>query len=83
MPDQAGGQYFFAKAFDKFAPIGPILVAPKTFDNASGVKLLTRLNGEVMQDGDIGADMIWKPAKILSWMSQGESLIPTASSMKL
>lgn len=71
MPDQAGGQYFFAKAFDRFAPIGPVLVSPETFDKGDGVKLLTRLNGDVMQDGDIMADMIWKPAKILSWMSQG------------
>ena len=72
LPEQAGGQFFFAKAFDKFAPIGPVLVAPEVFAKGEGLRLVTRLNGEVMQDGDISNDMIWKPAKILSWMSQGK-----------
>lgn len=72
-PDQMGGQYFFAKAFDKFAPIGPVLVSPEIFANGGqGRKLTTKLNGKVMQEASIDEDQIFSPAQVLSWMSQGK-----------
>ena len=73
MPDQMGGQFYFAKAFDKFAPLGPTLISPEVFGKGQGLKLTTRVNGEVMQESEFMKDLIWSPAKILSWMSQGES----------
>jgi len=71
MPDQAGGQFFFAKAFDKFAPLGPTLISPEIFDGGKGFNLVTRVNGKVVQEVEILKDIIFKPAQILSFMSQG------------
>lgn len=73
MPDNSGGQFFYAKAFDKFAPIGPILVSAQKYQSsAAGRRLRTRVNGEVVQDVEIAEDMVFTPAQILSHMSQGE-----------
>jgi 2-keto-4-pentenoate hydratase/2-oxohepta-3-ene-1,7-dioic acid hydratase in catechol pathway len=73
MPEQAGGQFFFAKAFDKFAPLGPTLISPEIFGGGKGFNLVTRVNGKVVQEVEILNDMIFKPARILSFMSQGTS----------
>jgi 2-keto-4-pentenoate hydratase/2-oxohepta-3-ene-1,7-dioic acid hydratase in catechol pathway len=69
--EQSGGQFFFAKAFDKFAPLGPTLISPEVFGQGEGLKLITRLNGEVVQESECMKDFIWTPAQILSHMSQG------------
>lgn len=68
----SGGQFFYAKAFDKFAPIGPLLISPEQYNaTASGRRLFTRVNGEVVQDVEIAKDIIFTPAQILSHMSRG------------
>lgn len=74
MPDQMGMQFFYAKAFDKFAPIGPVLVNPSVIGNAEGVSMKTKVNGEVVQEVEILKDMIFKPERILSWASQGTTI---------
>ena len=71
LPKNSAGQFFFAKAFDKFAPIGPTLVSPEIFGNGSAFKVVTKVNGEVRQAADLTSDLIFTPAKILSHMSQG------------
>lgn len=69
----SGGQFFYAKAFDKFAPIGPLLVSAERYDQrAAGARLRTRVNGKVVQDVEIAQDMIFDPARVLSHMSQGK-----------
>ncbi len=73
LPAQNGGQFFYAKAFDKFAPIGPVLISPEIFAQAKSLKLITKVNGEIMQDADIKTDMVFSPARILSFMSQSKS----------
>lgn len=71
LPEQSGGQFFYAKAFDKFAPIGPALVSPSVFaQEGSSARLVTRVNGEVKQDTVIEKDMIFSPEKVLSWISK-------------
>lgn len=72
LPEQNGGQFFYAKAFDKFAPIGPVLISPEIFQEGKGVKLITRVDGDVMQEAEILQDMIYSPARILSFMSQSK-----------
>ncbi|SPJ80012.1 related to bifunctional 4-hydroxyphenylacetate degradation enzyme [Fusarium torulosum] len=74
LPEQCGRQFYFAKAFDKFAPIGPTLVHPDVIGQGEGLKLITRLNGETVQEAELMKDLIWKPAEILSWMSQGTTI---------
>lgn len=72
--DQSGGQYFFAKAFDKFAPIGPVLISPETFGNGDDIKLITRVNGQMRQESSCVKEQEFGPARILSHMSQGMCL---------
>lgn len=68
----SAGQFFFAKAFDKFAPIGPVLISAERYEaSAKGATLTTRVNGSVVQEVEISKDMIFSPAQILSHMSQG------------
>ncbi|KAJ5698332.1 hypothetical protein N7462_000337 [Penicillium macrosclerotiorum] len=75
LPEQSGGQFFYAKAFDKFAPIGPVLVSPYIFNEAKETaSLVTRVNGEVKQNTAIHTDMIFSPEQILSWMSQSTTV---------
>ena len=45
MSDVAGGQFFYAKAFDKFAPLGPTLASSKIFAMESA-RLITAVNGD-------------------------------------
>lgn len=72
LPEQSGGQFFYAKAFDKFAPLGPVLVHPSVWhDVKQTAQLVTRINGKVKQNCHLGTDMICEPGRILSWMSQG------------
>ncbi|KAJ4350318.1 uncharacterized protein N0V89_008939 [Didymosphaeria variabile] len=68
------GQFFFAKAFDKFAPLGPTLISPEMYAKTLSHKLVVKVNGEVRQDVDLAEDMIFSPEKILSHMSQGTTI---------
>ncbi|KAH1510898.1 hypothetical protein KXX18_000492, partial [Aspergillus fumigatus] len=75
LPEQSGGQFFYAKAFDRFAPVGPVLVHPSVWHKAEKTaRLVTRVNGHVKQDSHLSTDMINTPARILSWMSQGTTI---------
>ncbi|KIX07318.1 uncharacterized protein Z518_01971 [Rhinocladiella mackenziei CBS 650.93] len=74
LPEMSSGQFFYAKAFDKFAPMGPVLVSPKIFNDGKGVQLTTKVNGEVMQDVEYLSDVVFSPARILSHMSQGTTI---------
>ncbi|KAI0806426.1 fumarylacetoacetate hydrolase family protein [Xylaria sp. FL0064] len=70
---QHGGQYYYAKAFDHFAPIGPTLVSAGAFPLSEARMTLT-VNGEKRQQADLQEDMVFTPAKILSHMSQGTTI---------
>ncbi|KAJ5391993.1 hypothetical protein N7509_007483 [Penicillium cosmopolitanum] len=75
LPEQSGGQFFYAKAFDKFAPVGPVLVSPSVFaKERTSATLVTRVNGKVKQDTVIEKDMIYSPERVLSWMSQSTTI---------
>jgi 2-keto-4-pentenoate hydratase/2-oxohepta-3-ene-1,7-dioic acid hydratase in catechol pathway len=47
------------------------MISPEVFGKGEGLKLITRVNGEVVQESECMKDFIWTPAKILSHMSQG------------
>ncbi|KAI1506406.1 fumarylacetoacetate hydrolase family protein [Biscogniauxia marginata] len=72
LPGQGGGQFFYAKAFDNFAPIGPTLVSKEAFSMDG--KLTLKVNGETRQEADFINDMVFSPAKVLSFMSQGTTI---------
>merc|ERR1719502_2288843 len=45
-----GGQFSFSKGFDTHAPVGPALVAAGPGDDGGGLRLTTRVNGELRQN---------------------------------
>jgi 2-keto-4-pentenoate hydratase/2-oxohepta-3-ene-1,7-dioic acid hydratase in catechol pathway len=74
-PEFAGPvpQWDFSKGFDKFAPLGPIMVSPKVLGDARGLRLQTWVNGEVRQDSDTG-DLLFGVEEIVAFVSQGTTL---------
>lgn len=72
LPKNQGGQFYFAKAFDKFAPIGPSLISPAIFGNGASFTITTKVNGQVRQEAEFQTDMVFSPEQILSHMSQGK-----------
>ncbi|KAI3317508.1 hypothetical protein HD806DRAFT_527024 [Xylariaceae sp. AK1471] len=74
LPNEGGGQFFYAKAFDHFAPIGPALISKKAFSSLSSARMTLKVNGEKRQEANFEEDMVFSPAKILSFMSQGTTI---------
>ncbi|KAK7420349.1 hypothetical protein QQX98_002772 [Neonectria punicea] len=74
-PKKAGGvpQWCFSKGFDKFAPLGPVLVSPAVVGNASELTLRTTVNGEERQNTSTG-DLLFGVEAIISFLSQGTTL---------
>ncbi|KIW02538.1 uncharacterized protein PV09_05995 [Verruconis gallopava] len=66
-----GGQYTYAKSFDKFAPIGPVLLRPKQFD-LQCCRIETRVNGNVMQSSKF--DFLHSPENLISFLSKGTTI---------
>ncbi|KAL2783613.1 hypothetical protein BJX66DRAFT_349296 [Aspergillus keveii] len=71
-PPHAGGQYCYAKGFDKFAPIGPTIRATH-LTNTSTLSLTTTVNGEERQSSLTG-DMIFNTRHIVAHLSRGCTL---------
>ncbi len=65
-------QYTRAKSFDTFAPYGPWI---NTGIDPVGLKIITRVNGEVKQEGNT-EDMIFSPFELVSFISQIMTLLP-------
>lgn len=66
------GQWARAKGFDTFCPLGPAIETDFSFDDA---RIVTRLNGEVKQDGPI-SDMIHSVADVIAYASAAFTLLP-------
>jgi len=69
---KSDGQWSRAKGFDTFCPLGPWI---QTELDTSDLSLVTRLDGEVVQDGTTG-DMIHDVATLVSYASQAFTLLP-------
>jgi len=65
-------QYTRAKSFDTFAPYGPWIA---TDIDPIGLKITTKVNGEVRQEGNT-EDMIFSPFELVSFISQVMTLLP-------
>lgn len=66
-------QFTFSKGFDKFAPLGPMLVAPSVVGNGQGLRIETRVNGDLRQSSNT-SNLIFSPERIIEFMSQGTTL---------
>ncbi|TVY70926.1 Uncharacterized protein Focb16_v000003 [Fusarium oxysporum f. sp. cubense] len=71
-PKRGGGQFTRCKAYDGFAPLGPILTNAKTFRGVGDKKIITKVNGTVFQNSL--CDLIHSPETLVSFLSQGTTL---------
>ena len=67
------GQWFRAKSFDTFAPIGPVIVSKKKISNPQNLKLKSYVNGRLRQDSNT-SDMIFKIFELISFISKSMTL---------
>jgi acylpyruvate hydrolase len=63
------------KAVDGFAPCGPALVTLDEIGDLSDLGLRTRVNGELLQNGNT-RDLIFGVAEAISWLSRTMTLLP-------
>lgn len=68
-------QWFRGKSFDTFAPLGPALVTLDEIEDIQNLRLTTKVNGQLMQDGNT-ADMIFDIATLIADISQDITLTP-------
>ncbi|KAH7136226.1 2-hydroxyhepta-2,4-diene-1,7-dioate isomerase [Dactylonectria macrodidyma] len=71
-PKRSGGQFTRCKAFDGFAPLGPILTSAQAFGNLENKSIVTKVNGKVFQNSP--CHLIHGPETIISFLSQGTTL---------
>jgi 2-keto-4-pentenoate hydratase/2-oxohepta-3-ene-1,7-dioic acid hydratase in catechol pathway len=67
------GQWFKGKSLDTFCPLGPWIVHKSALPNPQQLRLVCRVNGEVMQDGNT-RDMIFDIPTIIESLSGGMTL---------
>ncbi len=69
------GQWFKGKSLDTFCPLGPWIVHKNAVPNPQVLRLICRVNGEVMQDGNT-RDMIFDIPTTIYELSKGLTLEP-------
>ena len=70
---KSDGQWSRAKGFDTFCPLGPAIETE--FTPSADVRIITRVNGEVRQDGTLG-EMVHSVASFISYASHAFTLLP-------
>ncbi|GAA2899709.1 fumarylacetoacetate hydrolase family protein [Streptosporangium fragile] len=68
-------QWTLGKNGDRSGPMGPIVTADEVGDLRDGLRVRTRVNGTVVQDGDT-RDMIFEVGEVLSLISRTLTLNP-------
>jgi acylpyruvate hydrolase len=68
-------QWTIGKAMDTFAPMGPGIVPAHLVPDPQELELMTRLNGQVVQQSST-ADMVFGVAEIISFLSRSMTLEP-------
>jgi len=69
------GQWSRAKGYDTFCPLGPWITTHQSIDEASDLRIVTRLDGEVKQDGRT-KDMVFGVLEIISYITSFSTLLP-------
>jgi 2-keto-4-pentenoate hydratase/2-oxohepta-3-ene-1,7-dioic acid hydratase in catechol pathway len=70
---RSDGQWSRAKGFDTFCPLGPVIETD--FDLDGGARVISRVNGEVRQDGPI-SDMVHSVPDVIAYASAAFTLLP-------
>jgi 2,4-diketo-3-deoxy-L-fuconate hydrolase len=68
-------QWFRGKSFDTFAPLGPALVTPDEVGDIGNLALTTRVDEEIMQQGNT-RDLIFDIPALIEYISQDITLVP-------
>jgi acylpyruvate hydrolase len=71
----AQGQWIRGKGLDTFCPMGPFVVSKDEIPDPQNLSVRTRVNGQVMQDGNT-QDMIFDVAHLIEFISHGIALLP-------
>lgn len=69
------GQWVRGKSMDTFCPLGPMIVTRDEIPDPQGLRLITRVNGEVVQDSSTG-EMVFGVARLISYCSHNFTLEP-------
>jgi 2-keto-4-pentenoate hydratase/2-oxohepta-3-ene-1,7-dioic acid hydratase in catechol pathway len=67
--ERKAGNQFLGRMFDHFGPLGPYLVTADEISDPMGLKIQTRVNGEIRQSGNT-RDMIWSIPQLIAYFSQ-------------
>ena len=70
---ERGGQAGYAKGFDKFAPLGPVLVSPVAITDVGQLRMVTSVNGEQRQSTKLN-DLIFDVPTLIRHLSRGMTL---------
>ncbi|WP_036318359.1 fumarylacetoacetate hydrolase family protein [Microbacterium sp. B24] len=70
---KSDGQWARAKGFDTFCPLGPAIETE--FGLEGGARIVTRVDGDVRQDGPI-SDMVHSVPEIIAYASAAFTLLP-------
>lgn len=67
------GQWYRAKSFDTFAPVGPVIVPKSEIENPQDLWLRSYVNGQMRQNGKTD-DMVFKVFELISFISNSITL---------
>lgn len=70
-----GTNWFDGKSIDRGAPFGPVIVPKEFLPNFNRLRVVTRINGVVKQDGRT-SDLIWDEAHMIQYITSIMSLYP-------
>ncbi len=72
---EMGGQWTKGKSADSFAPIGPCLVTADEVSDSQKLRLWSKVNGELRQNGWTG-DMLFSVRQVVSYVTRFMTLLP-------
>jgi 2-keto-4-pentenoate hydratase/2-oxohepta-3-ene-1,7-dioic acid hydratase in catechol pathway len=62
-------QWYLAKSFDTFCPIGPVILSKNKIPDPDNINLKSYVNGELRQDGNT-SDMVFGIYELISYISR-------------
>ena len=68
-------EWLQGKIFEHSTPVGPALVTLDELDDPDDLRVTCEVDGRMMQDSRTG-DLLFKPAHIVSYISQMITLVP-------
>jgi 2-keto-4-pentenoate hydratase/2-oxohepta-3-ene-1,7-dioic acid hydratase in catechol pathway len=67
--ERSEGNQLLGKMFDSFCPIGPWVITKDAVKNPMNLKVISKVNGKLRQNGNT-KDMIWNIPQLIAYLSQ-------------